>query len=78
MKLIDIVTSASAVFEKSVSKALNNVEIDGREFDMLKTLYHESLNELAGFNHKMEAENRKQFQKSLLEEMKNTLRTRAS
>ena len=32
MKLVDNVTSAIAVFETSLSKALNNGEIDEREF----------------------------------------------
>ena len=32
MKLVDIVTSAIAVFETSVSKALNNNKIDERQF----------------------------------------------
>ena len=43
MKLTDIVTSALAVFETSISKALNNREIDEWEFGMLQTLYYESL-----------------------------------
>ena len=76
--MIDIVTSALAVFETSVSEALSNSKIDERRFDMLQTLYHESLNELTGFNHKMEAEKIKHFQKSPLEEIENTLRTSQS
>ena len=35
-KLVDIVTSALAVFETSVSKALDNGEIDEREFGILQ------------------------------------------
>ena len=35
-KLVDIITSAIAVFEMSLSKALDNSEIDEREFDMLQ------------------------------------------
>ena len=81
MKLVDIVTSAPAVFETSVSKALNNGETDEREFVMLQILYSKSLNELKGVDRNTEAENRNQLQKSLLVEtyeIKNTLRTRAS
>ena len=77
-KLVDIVTSASAVFERSVSKALNNGKTDEREFGILHTLYSKMLNELAGVDHKMEAENRNQFEKSLLDEIndiRNTLKT---
>ena len=77
-KLVDIVTSASAVFETRVSKALNNGKTDEREFGILQTLYSKMLNELAGVDHKMEAENRNQFEKSLLDEIndiRNTLKT---
>ena len=35
-KLLDTITSAVAVFETSVSKALDNGEIDEREFDILQ------------------------------------------
>ena len=68
-KLQNWLTSALAVFEMSISKALKNGEIDEREFGMLQTLYYRSLNELTGFNHKREAENRNQFENSLLEEI---------
>ena len=62
-KLVDIVTSALAVFETSVSKALNNGKIDEEEFNMLQTLCSKSLNELTGVNRKMGAESRNQFEK---------------
>ena len=76
-KSVDIVTSALSVFEATIPKALKDGKIDEREFGMLQTL-SESLNELTGVNHKMEAENRNQFEKSLLEEIndiKSTLKT---
>ena len=63
MKLVGIVTSALSVCETSISKALNNGEIDEREFGMLQALYSKSLNELMGVDHKIEAENRNQFEK---------------
>ena len=68
-KFVDIVTSALAVFETSVSKALNNDKIDEEEFNVLQTLYFKTINELTGVDHKMRAENRNQFEKSLLEEI---------
>ena len=68
-KLVDIVTSALSVFETSISKALNNSKIDEWEFGILQTLYSKLLNELTGVDHKMEAENRNQFEKNLLEEI---------
>ena len=68
-KLDNIVRSALAVFETSVSKALNNGKIDEEEFNLLHTLYSKSLNELTGVDQKMGAENRNQFEKSLLEEI---------
>ena len=57
-KLVDIVTSALAVFETSVSKELNNGKIYEEEFNVLQILYFKSLNELTGVDHKMAAENR--------------------
>ena len=62
-KLIDIVTSASAVFHTNISKALNNGKINEQELAMLQTLYCKSLNNLANVDCKMEAENRNQFEK---------------
>ena len=55
-KLTDIITSALAVFETSVSKVLNNVKIDELEFSMIQTLYYELLNDLSNIDRKMEAE----------------------
>ena len=77
-KLVDIVTSALALFETSIFKALKNGKADEREFGMLQTLYSKSLTELTDVDYKMEAENRNQFEKSLLEEINNiksTLKT---
>ena len=77
--LSDIITSAIAIFETCLSKALRNGKIDKEEFNMLQTFHPKTLNELSDINHKMEAENRNQFEKSLLEEindMKKTLGTR--
>ena len=68
-KLVDIVTSALAVFETSVSTALSNGEIDEEEFNVLQNLHFKTMNELMGVDCKMGAENRNQFNKSLLEEI---------
>ena len=68
-KLTDIVTSAIAVFETSLSKALRNGKIDKEEFNVLQTLYFKMMNELSDVDRKMGAENRNQFEKSLLEEI---------
>ena len=57
-KLTDIITLALAMLETSISKALNNSEIDEWEFGMLQTLYYELLNNLPNVDCKMEAENR--------------------
>ena len=62
-QLIDTVTSALAVFEMSVSKALNDDRIDEREFSMLQELHLRVLNELSSLDRKI----RTQLQKSLLE-----------
>ena len=69
MCLIDIVTPALVVFERVVSGALKNGVIDEEEFNMLQTLHLETLNELTGIDHRMEAEHRSLVKKSLDEEI---------
>ena len=64
MKLIDIVTSALAVFETSISKVLNDGWVDEWEFTTLQTFHLGALNELANVGCKMEAETRTQLQNS--------------
>ena len=68
-KLTDIITSAIAIFERVVSKALSNGKIDEEEFNLLQTFHLKMMNELTGIDRKMESENRIQFEKSLLEEI---------
>ena len=68
-RLIDIVTPALVVFERVISGALKNGIIDEQEFNTLQTLHFETLNELTGLNHRMEAENRSLVEKSLMEEI---------
>ena len=68
-KLIDIITPALVVFERVVSGALKDSIIDEEEFNMLQTLYLETLNELTGVDRRMEVEHRSLVQKSLLEEI---------
>ena len=70
-KLIDIITPALVVFERVVSGALKNGQTDEEEFNTLQTLHLETLNELMGVDHAMEAEHRSLVEKSLLEEMNN-------
>ena len=67
--LIDIVTPALVVFERVVSGALKNGVIDEEEFNMLQALHLETLNELTGIDHGMEAEHRSLVEESLLEEI---------
>ena len=69
MKLTHILTSALAVFEMCLSKALHNGKIDEEEFNMLQTFHLKTMNELACVDRKMETENRNQFEKSLMEEI---------
>ena len=75
-KLIDIVTPALVVFERVISGALKNGVIDEEEFNTLQTLHLETLNELMGVDHRMEAENRSLAEKSLMEEI-NELKKKA-
>ena len=69
MHLIDIITPALVVFERAVSGALKNGIIDEKEFNILQTLHLETLNELTGIDHRMEAEHRFLAEKSLMEEI---------
>ena len=73
-QLIDIVTRAAVVFERVVSKSIKDGIIDEEEFNTLQTLYLETLNELTGIDHRMEAENRSLVEKSLMEEINNIKR----
>ena len=68
-KLIDIVTPALTIFERVVSGALKNGVIDEEVFNTLQTLHLETLNELTGIDHRIEAEHRSLVEKSLLEEI---------
>ena len=74
-KLVNIIMSAIAVFEMSVSKALNNGEIDAQEFQVLHDLHLKVIKELANIDRKMELETRTQLQKNLLEEIKEIKKT---
>ena len=73
-KLLDIVTPALVAFERVVSSALKDSIIDEEEFNILQTLYLETLNELTGIDRRMEAEHRSLVEKGLLEEI-NELKT---
>ena len=68
-KLVDIVTSALAMFEISVSEVLKDGGADEQQFAMLQTFHLGALNELANVDHKMEAEMRANFQKVTLKEI---------
>ena len=68
-KLIDIVTPALVILERVISGALKNGVIDEEEFNTLQTLHLETLNELTGVDHRIEAENRSLVEKSLMEEI---------
>ena len=68
-KLTDIIMPAIAVFERVVSKTLKNGKIDEEEFNSIQKLHLEMINEMTGVDLKMVAENRIQFEKSLLEEI---------
>ena len=67
--LIDIVTLATVVFDRVISVPLKDGIIDEEEFNMLQTLHLETLNELTGVDHRMEAENKSLVEKSLMEEI---------
>ena len=64
IKLVDTMTLASAVFEKSVSKALKDGRVNKQKFSMLQMFYLGTLNALTNIDHKMEAETRTQLLKA--------------
>ena len=70
-KLIDIVTRATVLFDRVISVALKDGIIDEEDFNTLQTLHLETLNELTGVDHRMEAENRSLVEKSLMQEINN-------
>ena len=74
--MIDIITPALVVFERVISGALKNGVIDEEEFNTLQTLHLETLNELTGVDHRMEAESRSLVEKNLMEEI-NELKKKA-
>ena len=75
-KLIDIVTPALVVFERVVSGALKDGVINEEEFNTLRKLHLETLNELTGVDCRIEVENRSLVEKSLMEEI-NELKKKA-
>ena len=74
--LIDIISPAFVVFERVISGALKNGVTNEEEFNTLQTLHLETLNNLTGVDHRMEAENRSLVEKSLMEEI-NELKKKA-
>ena len=75
-RLIDIVMWATVVFERVISGALKDGIINEEECNTLRTLHLDTLNELTGVDHRMEAENRSLVEKSLMEEI-NELKKKA-
>ena len=56
IKLTDIITLAIAVFDTSVSKALNNGETDEREFGILQAFHLNVVSELTNIDRKIKTE----------------------
>ena len=75
MKLYDIVTSTIAVFETSISQALNDGKIDIKEFQVLQETYYKALEKLTSTDRNMESETRSQFEKSIMVELQNIKKT---
>ena len=63
MKLYNIATSATAVFETSTSQALNDGKIDLKEFQLLQGTYYKALEKLSSTDREMAVETRGQFEK---------------
>ena len=54
-QLIDIVTPALVIFDRVISKSPKDGVINEEEFNILQMLHLETLNELTGNDHRMEA-----------------------
>ena len=74
--MIDIITRATIISDRVISVALKDGIINEEEFNTLQMLHFETLNELMGVDHRMEAENRSLVEKSLMEEI-NELKKKA-
>ena len=74
--MIDIVTWATVVSNRVISVALKDGIIDEEEFNTLQKLHLETLNELMGVDHRMEAENGSLVEESQMEEI-NELKKKA-
>ena len=74
MKLTGITLSAIAVFERGISKSLEDRVIDYKEFEILQAAYYEALDKISSTDKKIEVEARNQFEKGLMEELKNIKR----
>ena len=74
VKLAGITLSAIAVFERGISKSLEDGVIGYKEFEILQAAYYEALDKISSTDKKMEAEARNQFEKGLMEELKNIKR----
>ena len=61
----------TVVFDRVISKSLKDCIIDEKEFNTLQMLHLETLNELMGVDHRMEAENRSLVKKRLMEVINN-------
>ena len=71
-------TSALAVFETSISKALNDGRVEEQKFTTLQAVHLGALNKQANIDSKMEAETRTQLQESLLDEINNLKKTKSN
>jgi hypothetical protein len=71
IKLHDIVTNGTAIFENTISKTLKDQNIDSNEFEMLQNIYYQTLENLSISDKKLRTETRDQFEKNLLVEMQN-------
>ena len=75
-KLHDILTSAIAVFETTISESLTQMSlINEREFKIIQGVYFKALQELSSIDRKMKVTEQEQFQKNMLEELENLKKT---
>ena len=75
IKLCDSVTTIIQIFENSISKSVNDNQIDINEFELLQKIYYQGLEKIVSIDRKLGLEARNQFEKSLMLEIQNIKKT---
>ena len=76
MELLDRLTTSIGKFELLISKSLTDgFIIDSNEFSKLQNMYFEAMNDIKNRDYKMKTTIEENYQKSIMEELKNLKNT---